>query len=297
MATINEKDGKQGEQKKNVRLQLSKGNDFFQDTEGENPWDFKKKDVNKKSAAAHRKGSFASKNTRIVMLICRYIVYITAMVIIGMFMKLSLSDHADIFMNILEIRPILTLLSVVFIIDAILLNMFFEKNVFMILFAWILSFLYPWKRDKHVGEKGIGKILTIGIIASVIGAAGTFFLAYTTYGAGTLLMEDKASRHVVAECLEQEISDGEVLGKVLGKSFAIKEVKLEQTGKAKTIVLNGVGSVKADGEFSDAKNIPTILTYKKDSKDGVYKLVKAVIDDTELRENRIKIYESKLLEK
>lgn len=294
MAITNEKDNKQTE-KKNVRLQLSKGNDFLQDTEHENPWDFKKTNVNPKPTAGHRKGSFASKNTRKVMLVSRYIVYVTAMIMIGLFINLSLSNHADIFINIVEIRSVLTFLSIVFIIDAVLLNMFFEKNIFMILFAWILNFLYPWKRDKHVGEKGVGKILTIGIIASMIGVAGTFFSAFITYGPGTLLMEDKNSRHIVAECLEQETADGELLGKKLGKTFAIKETKLEQSEKEKTIVLTGMGSVKADGELSETKNIPTVLTYKKAASEKNYKLVGVSVEDTEIRANRLKDYEKQIL--
>lgn len=273
------------------KLQLAGEKHYMHDLETSNPWDYEKR-TNK--STSYKKGSFASKNTRMIMQLSRFFVYLAAVGVIGIFVFLSLSNHADIFVNIMKYRSIFTLLTIVFIVDAIIVNIVFEKNVILILFAWILNFLYPWKRDKSVHEGTTGKVLTVGIIAALIAMTGTFFAAFTTYGAGTLIMEDETSRHMVAECLEQDVN-GELLGKALFDNFDIQEVQLNKTNKDVTIIFKGMGNVKANGENIADKALPTMLTYKKTASEKHYKLVAAEVDDEELRANVLKDYEKQIL--
>lgn len=292
MSAANDKEKKSD--KTTAKLQLAKERNYLQDLETDNPWDYKKKP--QLQPGKNHKGSFASKNTRMVMQISRLVVYLAAIGMIGVFLFLSLSEHVDIFANIMKYRSILTMLTILFIVDAIILNVMFEKNVILILFAWILNFIYPWKRDKTVHEGITGKVLTIGIIAALIAMTGTFFAAFTTYGAGTLIMDDESSRHMVAECLEQEIYDGKMLGNALFDNFDIQKVQLNKTDKDITIIFNGAGNVKANGESIADKALPTILTFKKETSEEHYKLVTAEVDDEELRANRLKDYERQILE-
>lgn len=224
-----------------------------------------------------------------ILLVSRLMVYMAAIAMIGVFIYLSLSNHADIFMNIMKFRSVITLLTIVFIVDAIILNLFYKKNVIMIVFAWVLNFIYPWMRERKVKGSNVGKVLTVGIIASIIGMTGTFFSAYTTYGAGTLLMEKEADRHIVAECLDQELSDGEKLGKTLFKSFDVKQAEVKEN----EIILTGVGIYTVDDKMftMTEKTIPTVLTYEK----GSIKLSKVSIKEQELDESLIEVYERKIL--
>lgn len=297
MATV--KDKETDAKKTTGKLQLAKERHYTHDFDTDNPWDYQKTAGNQQShAAAHKKGSFASKNTRMVMLVSRCLMYLAAMGMIGVFIYLSLSEHVDIFANIMKYRSVFSILTILFIVDAIIINICYEKNVILILFAWILNFFYPWKRDKSVHDGNVGKVLTVGIIAAIIGMTGTFFAAYTTYGAGTLAMEDDTSRHIVAECLEQEETEGAVLGKALFKNFDIRDVKLEQTNKETTITFTGMGNVDANDLQKVAdKSMPTVLTYKKTSAKGDYKLTAVMVDDTELRANRLKDFEKLILQK
>lgn len=195
--------------------------------------------------------------------------------------------------NLHKFSGLVSFLSLLIIIDAVLVNVLFEKKVSLIVLALTLPFLYPGLRTSHVkGSGGIGNMISLLYFFCLCGFIAFIGNSYLHYGA-VLLIEDENSRSIAVNVLDQVTESGETLGDILSETIVIEQVGVQENAGNVVVGFSGQGMLSLDQDVfikGMTKSVPTELVFVKPSGGTTYELRKAVLNDKELTERGITNY-------
>ena len=264
--------------------------------EPQNPWDLPDRPVVMSSVRSTvETETFQAKSGNegnIVLVIGKIVVYLCFIFEMVSGVWICMQKPYNVAMNLMKFTGMYSFFEVLCIIDAILVNVLYERKLSLVFWAWLLPFFYPAKRNTHIkGDSGIGKMLGLGVfIASV--ALGIFLIkAFMGYG-GIIAITDEETRLTAAEVMDQVTDEGTRLGDKLMRSVIVETAAVDKQGSGVTVVFVGNGSVKMDGDvFVDigTSTIETQLAFVKSS-EGKYELQVVVLDGTTLTPYGAKAY-------
>lgn len=293
-----------GENKKNESgLQLSGMSEqqrTDQKTEQENPWDFEKAE---KPIVTHSISSSAITDSRshgsfvndipAIVKVGGFVVYACILLMIGSMVWVALQPKIDIYITLTKFSPIISVCQVIIFIDAILVNVLYERKLSIILWAWLFCPVYPIKRDKHVNGGGSwGTLACGGMIIATVATVGNFTAAYMNYGQ-VIMNEDATVRNAIVEFMEQPVpNSGESFDSKLNKNFQIENMDYVTQGNKNIIVVQAYGQYDftSDGIIDYTSNtVPTQLGFVKDSS-GKYTIGAMVVNDSTLSAGNVEYY-------
>lgn len=145
--------------------------------------------------------------------------------------------------------------GIVLTLDAILINRGYKPNKSLYVFAWVLNFLYPFRRDGHLMKKSniLHYILTVVIILGFAGVGCQGFRSHCIYKA-VHQVNGKEDEEKVAALMSQD-ADGTALAEQLYQSFHVNGVAVHENGKVTKIVLLGTGNFVVDPKLEGAKDV------------------------------------------
>lgn len=255
-----------------------------------NPWDFDKTQepvVISSVSTTKNAGSVYGKNTsgeNIVLTIGKYAVYLSFILNFAVYAWICTQNHSEIFVNALKFQGLFSICSIIVILDAILVNILHERKISLIILAWILPFIYPMQRNKHVsGSGGMG---TACCFASIIAAVGLFAFimkSWSQYGNIITILDNETRAEAVA-VMDQTTSDGQRIGDKIVRKVSIEDALVQKQGNTTVVALAGYGSVTIDGDvFMDTgnSNIETQMAFVKQN-NGTYELRAVILNGAEL---------------
>ena len=266
----------------------------------ENPWDFGRPEEpvvtrSISNTGVYDRSSYRStvSNIHIVVKLGRIAVYVCMLLMIIAMIWCVTQPRIDIFFNFMKFAGFFTFCGVVFVVDAILVNVLYERKISLVLLAWLFYPVYPLKRDKHVnGASPWGGWVCIATLIVLVAWVVNYVAAFTNYGAA-ILNGDKAVRNAVAAFMDSPVPDSEEnYSSRLGKNFVIQNVDVETEGNQSVIIVQANGQYGKDTDsFIDytSKTVPTQLAFVKDSS-GNYRLGAVILGETQLSNYHIEYY-------
>lgn len=207
-------------------------------------------------------------------------------------------EPVSVISNAMTFKGLFSVCAIYFIIDAVLVNVFFESKLSLIFFAWLLPFLYPGMRHSHVkGKAGIGGFISVIYFLSLCGFIAFAGQQYRVYG-GLLLEEDTTVRATASELLNQSWENGKTLGNIFDNRFSIEEVAVVQKGNQVSVAFSGKGTINLQEDVftkSMSGAIPTRMVFTKKDSDTKFTLSAVTVKGTELTERGVQNYWKELL--
>lgn len=220
----------------------------------------------------------------IVLKISKIIMYILIISAIASVGWISTQKLSDIYINALKFRWLYSLCGLAAVIDAVLVNILYQRKISLFFIAWFLFFLYPGKRNKHMNEeRGVDTFLGIAYITAVLIIVGLYSKGILEYGA--VLMAEEDSRAVAVEVLDQRTGDGTRIGDVISDNMLIEGVQVEKQAGRMVVGFSGMGKMGiVNGEFTiyNVKNVDTQIVFVKDMNSNEYEIAAAILDGTNL---------------
>ena len=270
-----------------------------------NPWEYDDMTIKETSIRASYNNEIYTSNvsksksdTNVIILIGRIVVYIVAILSVVGIIWCATQDKVDIAFNVTKLQWLFSLLSLVCIIDSILVNVLYERKISLIIFALLLQFLYPLKRDQHVnGSGGIGALVSLGMVISYVALFATLFSAFSTYNA-IVSIEDDQTRKVAAEVFDQSATQGTNLGTRITNNVAVTNVQVVTQGTKQIVVFEGMGrhNISDEGVMVESGNMiyDTKLAFAK-NESGKYVLTGVALNNKQLNAQFVSYYNSMIL--
>jgi len=268
--------------------------------EQENPWDFDKpeepiitRSVSSGVTAGSSSHSSFLGDVHIVVKLGRIVVYVSILFMIISAIWVATQPKIDSYVNLLKFSPFYSLCEFLLILDAILVNVLYERKISLIFWAWLFGFIYPIKRDKHVNGGSLWSgLLCVGMLLACVALVANFMTALTDYGQ-VVMNEDEAVRTAVVAFMEHPVTEGgENFGSKLKKNFQIQNIDVETQGTQMVVVVQGNGQYGANTDgFIDymSKTVATQLAFVRDAS-GNYKLGGVVLGNVQLSNQNANYY-------
>ena len=149
---------------------------------------------------------------------------------------------------------------VIFTIDALLLNHLYQKNVFLIIFSWILNFVYISRRALFVQYKR-SVLAFIMSVVMFISTAGCGYVVYRFCDEYSLVLDfnEEEGRDILRHFLAEESGKNGTYGQILGKDFKISGVAVKTAPTGQNIIVligNGQYDVKEAAYAESADLLP-----------------------------------------
>lgn len=242
--------------------------------------------------------SRSTNDTNIIIVIGRFLVYIAAILFIGAAIWCATQNKVDVTFNILKLKWAFTISNVICFVDAILVNILHERKISLIILAWFLPFLYPFKRDQHVnGSAGIGGLMSLGMVIAFVCVGAIIFSSVTTYS-GIAMIEDDETRAIAAEVFDQGATQGTSLGARISSNVAVSNVQVVTQGTKTVVVFEGLGRhhISEEGVMVESGNMiyDTQLAFAK-NESGQYVLTGVVLSNKQLNAQFVSYYNSMIL--
>lgn len=273
--------------------------------EQENPWDFDKpeepiitRSISDGVTAGSNLYSSSVGDVHIVVKLGRIIVYACMLFMIISMIWVGTQPKINSYSNFMKFSPFYSVCEGLLVMDAILVNVLYERKISLVVWAWLLGFAYPIRRDKHVnGGSMWGGLTCVGLLMATVAFMANFMVAFTDYGA-TIMNEDEAIRTAVVAFMEHTVSDGgENFGSKLKRNLQIQNVDVETQGNQSVVVVQGNGQYGANTDsFIDytSKTVATQLAFVKDSS-GNYKLGAVMLGNIQLSNQNVNYYWNTLM--
>lgn len=268
-----------------------------------NPWDFDldSRPVRSTSVSTTMNAKEQISSTRdnnIVLVITQIILYLLFALEVIVVIWCCVENKADIYVNLVKKQWIFTVCSGFCLVDAILVNILYERRISLIIWAFLLPFVYPSRRSNHInGSGGIGTIICVAMLVCYFALFGTLFSAMTAYG-NLIYIADDTTRNTVTGMLDQTGEDGKTLGSRLKQNMDIESAEIQTSGSSTGIVIVGSGKHYVDNAGNliemDVNSIPTQLLFVKNSK-GTYQLSDVVLNSTRLGSQYREFYNNSVL--
>lgn len=249
--------------------------------EGGNPWDFDTPERPLKTMSVTNIESYDTvkkqDNNTPILVLGEIIAYLVIICDICAIVWALLQPRVSILSNMQKIQGIFSAATIILIIEAILVNVFYKKKISLIFTAGFIGVLYPWFRNKHVkGSAGFGPIILVAYLAVFAAYMAAAMSAFQQYG-DVLKISDEALRNKVVTVLEQPDETGSTMGKRIGNCMAIKTVqedgdKIAFWGMGSYYIDKGQGALVETMDASVATQMLLVL------KDGKYQLDKVYLD-------------------
>ncbi len=266
----------------------------------ENPWDYDKfKDLEDPGAfySIHKPVRIdvpPDHEYSIFPNISKIFMYIAVLLLIGVYVWMCVGKPVDILFRIQKYKVFFAIGNGILFLDALIVNVLYERKISLLFLAWLFPFVYPLARNHHVDDRpGMGGICCFAMLAACIATGVNVYHTYVQYGE-YCMDENETLRHGVADLMDQKASDGERLGSVFKKNYRLEQVKTNESGTV--IQLEGYGKWyigKMGYEPAAGFDVPTVLLYNRQAT-GEYELSKAVLDGSSLSGGDISVYENKI---
>ncbi|MCM1158008.1 MAG: hypothetical protein NC300_04700 [Bacteroidales bacterium] len=230
----------------------------------------------------------------IIVKIMGIVIYAVAIAHSGLLCWIAYQGVGKMTTNLYKFQGTFTFLSLIILVDAIMVNILFERKISLFVVALLLPFLYPGMRTSHVkGSGGFGSIFSLIYFLSLCGFFAFFGNSYLHYGA-VILLEDEGKRTIAIDALDEMTESGKTLGDILAKTVRIEQVGVEQDAAGNVMVgFAGSGMISLDQDTyikGMTKSVPTELVFVKSSGSGTYELRRAALNGKELTERGITNY-------
>ncbi len=203
----------------------------------------------------------------LVLTISMVLVYIGMVAQLGSIAYVCTQETVDMVFNLLSYQGLYSAITVLILVDSILVNVLYKRKISLVLVAWLLPFLYPLKRSKHIGNNDLpGSILCACFVLAMLGTVLMAGKAVAEYGVA-IQIEDETVRHEVAAAMDQTL-EGQRIGARVQKTINMNAAEYVQKNGVDYIVMYGYGSVYvnvAENAFIDevAHNTKTCLVFSK----------------------------------
>lgn len=268
-------------------------------TEEQNPWDFDQPEepirmysVSNRmdlSSAAEQKDNGGS----IILVITKIIVYVLFAFEIASIAWICTQDLSDLFINLLKFQGLYSICTLACIVDAILVNILYERKISLIILAWMFNILYPALRNRHIkGNSGMGALCGWGMGIALLALVGIMTKAFTSYGS-VFMITDEATRKEAVAVMDQILEDGSRLGDKLLEKISVQGAAVEQQGNTTAVAFTGGGGIYLDGgAFVDTggNSIETQLAFVKSSGGETYELGAVVLNGSTLNAYGVSSY-------
>lgn len=263
-----------------------------------NPWDF---NVESEPVVISSISSTTETNTvgtkdqegrELVLKIGMILVYVCFILNIASAAWICTQETSKLMENALKFQGLYTATTLICIVDAILVNILYERKISLIFLAWLLGFLYPVIRNKHVnGRSGMGGWCCFGTLIASLALVVYIFKGFSMYG-NILVITDEETRTQAIALMDQTMEDGRRLGDKIMKNVHVEVAVIQKEGTYTCVGLLGEGRVKIDGDaFMDTgtASVETQLAFVKEG-NGKYQLQAVVLDGTEMTSYGAKSY-------
>lgn len=273
--------------------------------EQDNPWDFAKdeepivtRSISSSAISSSDFHSSQASDTSIIIKITGILAYLSLLVEIGGMIWIAMQPEIDVYVRTVKISPLFSACQLMMIVDAILVNVLYERKLTLILWAWLFCPVYAIKRERHVNSgASFGGLLCAGYIIATLVFIGKVFSASMEYGDVITNLDDTV-RYTVVEFMEQPTPEGgETYKSKLDRSFLVDEMDCVTQGNQQVVVIQAYGlyDFSSDGILKYTSfSVPTQLCFVKDSA-GQYKPAAIVVNDKKLTEKNIKYYWNTLI--
>lgn len=263
--------------------------------EQDDPWDYYKPEepvVVRSISSTVPSGSpvyeSRGKGENSVIKIGRIVVYICMLFTIVTGIWICTQPKVDIFYKILPLSPIYSFCGLLIIVDAVLVNILYEKKISLILWSLFFPVVYPAKRDKHVnGGSSIGTLCSWACFVGSIVLGVNLVSSILSYGSLVMNPSQEARTEGAAFLAAMQGTDGENWEQRLKRSMQIEDIQVEIQDSGTMIVVSGHGKygVEDDTMVNYGSNqIPTQIGFQK-KKDGSYEMVGIVINNRPLTDS------------
>lgn len=245
------------------------------------------------SASTVEKHHMSDNNMVGVVTFTQILVYIISIAITGMYIYVIMQDKFNMYNTLMNLKIYIQLSGIVFIVDSIAINIFYQKDKSLVLFSIFLSFLYPAKRDSATGGR-LGTICTIAMTLTFVIIMIQYLVGVSKYGVPVMTLTDAYSTEHAKEFMEQ-ISDGasEKLGDLLSENIKIDTIRFSYKDGKDAVDIRGMGQCYySDHVFYQEDNylINTHLVFYKDPDTQKYTLESVQFNNDALGRNSIDIY-------
>lgn len=271
----------------------------------DDPWDFGKQEkpfttrsISSTAVEYSDMYSHSGNAIHILVKLGRIAVYIAILLSDIAAIWVLMQPKVDMFYNAMKIGPLNSIIQLLLIVDAVLVNVLYKKKISLVFWAWLLGFVYPIKRDNHVnGGSAWGGIICFVTLSVGIAFGVGIYTSLMSYGE-VVQNEDAAVRTEIAAFMEQPVADGgETYGEKLKRNFFIQDAIVETQGSKSVLMIGMKGQygVTSDNfiDYTD-KTVPTQLTFVRDSS-GNYQLAGVILDNTRLADAYTNYYWNSLL--
>ena len=262
-------------------------------------WDFSKDmepiTITSAKSAAKREVEESRETTvsDILLRVSGVLVYCVILAQVIMLMWISTQGAASFLTMMNNFSFVFSAGTVVLIIDAIFVNVFFERKWSLVLVAWLLPFLYPAMRRSFVkNQAGFATAFSVVYFLSICLFAAMIGREYMRYG-GILMVEDTECRMEAVQVLDFPWDNGETLGDVFVEFMQIETASIVTTDKEIAITIQGNGLLYPfENTFGRSlnKTIPTEITFVKSKLHTGYSVRKLVINGEEMSDMGISLY-------
>ena len=286
------------EKEKNVddtRMTAVSGQASDMKKEPDNPWDYYKPEepvVVRSISSTVPSGSpvyeSRGKSENSVIKIGRIVVYICMLFMIVTEIWICTQPKVDIYYKMMPLSPIYSFCGLFIIVDAVLVNVLYEKKISLILWSLFFSVVYPAKRDKHVnGGSSIGTLCSLAcfVVSMVLGV--NLVSSILSYGSLVMNPSQEARTEGAAFLAAMQGADGENWEQRLKRSMQIEDMQVDIQDSGTMIVVSGNGKygVEDDTMINYGSNqVPTQIGFQK-KKDGSYEMVGIAINNRRLTDS------------
>lgn len=274
-----------------------------------NPWDFGGQEPYQMTSisntavnSAGYSSSVQPQNTgnNIVLTIGKAALYALFILEIIVIVWCCQQSKVDLYINLQKWQWVGSICSIVCLIDAILVNVLYERKISLIVIALLLSFIYPWRRAKFTnGNGGVGALIVVGTLVASVALFASAYSAFTSYG-NVIMEPDAEIRKSVAEVIDQPTEDGSTLGAKIGQNVTIQSADVRVQGNSTQVMIQGMGKHYVDTSNNalvemNTKTIPTQLLFVKNGGESTYQLSGAALDDKALSSQYLEFYNNSVL--
>lgn len=262
-------------------------------------WDFSKDmepiTITSAKSAAKREVEEQRETTisDILLRVSGVLVYLAVLVQIITLIWISTQGAASFLTNVNNFSFVFSVGTGILIIDAILVNVLFEKKRSLIPIAWLLSFLYPAiRRDFVKNQAGFATIISVLYFLTIVLFGAMVGKEYMRYG-GVLLVEDTECRIAAVQVLDYPWDNGETLGDVFREYMQIENASMVVSNSETEITIEGKGLLYPfENTFARNLNrtVPTKITFVKSKWDTGYSVRRLIINGDEMSEVGMKLY-------
>ncbi len=244
-------------------------------------------------AGASEKSHMSGNSMMMVLNFCQILVYLVSIAITGIYVYVIMQGKFNLYNALMNMKIYIQLSGLVFVADAIVVNIFYQKDKSLIIFSIILSFFYPAKRDSVTGGR-LGTMCTIAMTITFVIILGQFLIGISKYSVSAMTLQDEYSTEHVKEFMEQTI-DGtsEELGDLLRENIQVDSITLKNVNGKDTVTIQGMGEIyyMANSLYAyDYKGVRTCLVFSRDSVTQKYILQDVELNDTSLNNSNVDFY-------